>query len=147
MTLTVNGLNVTSLPVGSNLTILCSAESSPPAQLQWAFRGNLVNKTGALLQLLRVTEDRSGSYSCLAFNNHTNTRNTITTHITISSEFSFYLLFLIAVITAFLFRFSIRFHLHPRFVSTGSERWAVNVSLLLLLLLTGFLLSPPGKLR
>ncbi|XP_061573928.1 hemicentin-1-like [Cololabis saira] len=83
MALTVNGLNKTSFPAGSNLTLLCTADSSPPAQLQWASRGNLVNRTDTLLQLFSVTEHQSGSYSCLAFNNHTNTHNNITKHITI----------------------------------------------------------------
>uniref|UniRef100_A0A3B4T417 Ig-like domain-containing protein n=1 Tax=Seriola dumerili TaxID=41447 RepID=A0A3B4T417_SERDU len=79
--------NTTSLLVGSNLTMLCSAQSSPPAQLQWAFRGEFVNTTGPLLELYSVTEDQSGPYSCLAFNSHTNMNSNITSHIIIASEF------------------------------------------------------------
>uniref|UniRef100_A0A3B5Q622 Ig-like domain-containing protein n=1 Tax=Xiphophorus maculatus TaxID=8083 RepID=A0A3B5Q622_XIPMA len=72
MRLTVNGLNITAFSAGSNLSMLCLAESNPPAQLQWGFRGNLVNATGTMLELFHVRADQSGPYSCLAFNNRTN---------------------------------------------------------------------------
>uniref|UniRef100_A0A3B5MYX5 Ig-like domain-containing protein n=1 Tax=Xiphophorus couchianus TaxID=32473 RepID=A0A3B5MYX5_9TELE len=86
MRLTVNGLNITAFSAGSNLSMLCLAESNPPAQLQWGFRGNLVNATGTMLELFHVRADQSGPYSCLAFNNRTNLYSNVTTHITISSN-------------------------------------------------------------
>ncbi len=142
MALTVNGQNTTFFSIGSNLTMLCSAQSNPPAQLQWAFRGELVNTTGPLLELFTVSEDQSGAYSCLAFNNHTNMNSNITTHIIIASEF-----------VSMVMWTSIFLHLFPTsplfwFVSTesGSEKQTVNVWLLPLLLLVGFLISLPGKL-
>ncbi|KAM9353509.1 carcinoembryonic antigen-related cell adhesion molecule 1 [Symphorus nematophorus] len=111
MALTVNGQNTTSFPDGSNLTMLCSAQSNPPAQLQWAVRGELVNTTGPLYELFNVSKDQSGPYTCLALNNHTNMNSNITTLITIGK------------------------------LSSGSEQQAVNVWFLPLLLLFGFLLS------
>ncbi|XP_014840864.1 PREDICTED: carcinoembryonic antigen-related cell adhesion molecule 6-like [Poecilia mexicana] len=84
MRLTVNGLNATVFSAGSNLSMLCLAESNPPAQLQWGFRGNLVNATGTMLELFHVIPDQSGPYSCLAFNSRTNMYSNVTTHITIS---------------------------------------------------------------
>lgn len=87
MALTVNGQNTTSFDAGSNLTVLCSALSHPPAQLRWAFRGQLVNTTGPLLQRFSVVEEQSGPYSCLAFNNHTGINSSITARIEIASEF------------------------------------------------------------
>nr|XP_046254248.1 carcinoembryonic antigen-related cell adhesion molecule 2-like [Scatophagus argus] len=86
MALTVNGQSTTSFPVGSNLTMLCSAQSSPPAQFHWAVRGKLVNTTGPMLELFSVSKDQSGSYYCLAFNNHTNINSSITKHITIGES-------------------------------------------------------------
>ncbi|XP_051262598.1 carcinoembryonic antigen-related cell adhesion molecule 1-like [Dicentrarchus labrax] len=86
MAITVNGQNTTSFTIGSNLTMLCSAQSNPPAQLQWAYRGELVNTTGPLLELFSVSEDQSGPYSCLAFNNRTDMNSTITTHIMIAKS-------------------------------------------------------------
>uniref|UniRef100_A0A3Q2U5U6 Ig-like domain-containing protein n=1 Tax=Fundulus heteroclitus TaxID=8078 RepID=A0A3Q2U5U6_FUNHE len=86
MRLTVNGLNTTSFSVGSNLSMSCLTESSPPAQIRWAFRGNIMNVTGAMLELIHVREVQSGPYSCLAFNNRTNLHSNITTHMIISSK-------------------------------------------------------------
>ncbi|KAI3361185.1 hypothetical protein L3Q82_013381, partial [Scortum barcoo] len=85
MALTVNGKNMTSFSIRSNLTMLCSAQSNPPAQLQWAFRGEPVNTTAPLLELFSVSKDQSGPYSCLAFNNHTNMNSSITTDIIIAA--------------------------------------------------------------
>nr|XP_029137681.1 carcinoembryonic antigen-related cell adhesion molecule 5-like [Labrus bergylta] len=88
MALTVNGQNTTSFSVGSNLTMLCSVQSNPPAQLQWAFRGELVNTLGPLWELFSVSKEQSGPYSCVAFNNHSNMNSTITTNILISMPVS-----------------------------------------------------------
>uniref|UniRef100_A0A8C2ZKK9 Ig-like domain-containing protein n=1 Tax=Cyclopterus lumpus TaxID=8103 RepID=A0A8C2ZKK9_CYCLU len=103
MALTMNGRNTTSFPIGSNLTVLCSAQSSPPAQLQWAIRGELANTTGPLLELFSRHQPPSFCFGFLLW-----------------------------------------------FVSTepfsGSEQQAVNVMLLPLLLLVGFLFLLPGKL-
>ncbi|XP_062256011.1 carcinoembryonic antigen-related cell adhesion molecule 5-like [Platichthys flesus] len=82
MALTVNG----SLSVGSNLTMRCSAQSNPPAQLHWAFKGDSLNATGPLLELYGVTEDQSGPYSCVAFNNHTNMNSSIDSLVTITKS-------------------------------------------------------------
>ncbi|KAK5861853.1 hypothetical protein PBY51_017297 [Eleginops maclovinus] len=117
MALTVNGRNTTSFSAGSNLTLLCSAQSNPEAQLQWAFGGELLNTTGPLLELLIVGEKQSGSYSCLALNNHTNVNSNITTNIMIAKS-----------------------------PLSGSDRRAVDVGLLPLLLFVGFLSSWQGKL-
>lgn len=110
MALTVNGQSTTSYSAGSNLTLFCSAQSSPAAQLQWAFSGALVNITGPLLNLNNVTENHSGPYSCLAFNNLTNMSNSITTMITIASEF---------VHVGILYNLSIYFPVHS-FIFTMS---------------------------
>ncbi|XP_040020523.2 cell adhesion molecule CEACAM6 [Gasterosteus aculeatus] len=116
MALTVNGQNTTSFDAGSNLTVLCSALSHPPAQLRWAFRGQLVNTTGPLLQRFNVVEEQSGPYSCLAFNNHTGMNSSITARIEIAKT------------------------------SSRSEQQAINVMLLPLLLLVELLSLLPEKL-
>ncbi|TWW78978.1 Carcinoembryonic antigen-related cell adhesion molecule 5 [Takifugu flavidus] len=87
MALTVNGNGTTSFPSGSNLTMLCSAQSSPPAELGWAIRGEFVSK-GPLLEVFGVTEEQTGPYTCRAFNNHTNLSSTITKHILIGEPIS-----------------------------------------------------------
>ncbi|XP_078107950.1 carcinoembryonic antigen-related cell adhesion molecule 1 [Sander vitreus] len=117
MALTVNKQNTTSFLIGSNLTMLCSVQSNPPAQLRWAFRGERVNTTGPLLELFNVSESQSGAYSCLAFNNHTNMNSNITAYIMIAKP-----------------------------SLSGSEQQAVNVWLLPLLLVVASLFSLSGKL-
>ncbi|XP_034077563.1 carcinoembryonic antigen-related cell adhesion molecule 1-like [Gymnodraco acuticeps] len=114
MALTVNGQNTTSFSVGSNLTLLCSAQSGPEARLQWAFGGETLNTTGPLLELLSVSEKQSGSYSCLASNHRTNVNRNITTNIMIAKS-----------------------------PLSGSEQRAVGVGLLSLLLWVGVLSSLP----
>lgn len=83
MVLAVNG---TSFPVGSNLTMLCSAQSSPPAQLWWEIRGEPQSTKGPILEVFGVTKEQTGPYTCHAFNNHTNTSRSVTKHIVIAGE-------------------------------------------------------------
>ncbi|KAK6326689.1 hypothetical protein J4Q44_G00023340 [Coregonus suidteri] len=56
---------------GSNLTLSCSAESSPPAQFQWALNGTLLSNQGPELRLVNIQASQSGSYSCWAHNTRT----------------------------------------------------------------------------
>ncbi|XP_045064270.1 carcinoembryonic antigen-related cell adhesion molecule 5-like [Coregonus clupeaformis] len=56
---------------GSNLTLSCSAESSPPAQFQWALNGTLLYNRGPELSLEHIQASQSGSYSCWAHNTRT----------------------------------------------------------------------------
>nr|XP_015805792.2 hemicentin-1 [Nothobranchius furzeri] len=86
MALMVNGQSGTSFSAGSNLTLLCSAQSSPPAQLQWTFGGNPLNTTGRMFEVFNFQVQQSGSYSCVAFNNQTNMYSSITRYITISKS-------------------------------------------------------------
>ncbi|XP_042345094.1 carcinoembryonic antigen-related cell adhesion molecule 5-like [Plectropomus leopardus] len=53
---------------GSDITLWCSAESSPPAVIQWMVNGTSLNHFGPMLQLERVTESNSGNYRCLLHN-------------------------------------------------------------------------------
>lgn len=53
---------------GSNITLSCSAESSPPAMIQWMVDGMYLNQFGPQLQLEMVTESNSGHYQCLFHN-------------------------------------------------------------------------------
>ncbi|KAJ8287732.1 hypothetical protein COCON_G00003910 [Conger conger] len=56
-------------PTGSNLTLSCSAQSSPPAEFTWAFNG--MNTEGQKLNLENIQESQSGGYTCWAHNNIT----------------------------------------------------------------------------
>ncbi|CAB1333941.1 unnamed protein product [Coregonus sp. 'balchen'] len=56
---------------GSDLTLSCSSESSPPAQFQWALNGTLLSNMGPELRLENIHANQSGSYSCWAHNTRT----------------------------------------------------------------------------
>ncbi|XP_059411732.1 carcinoembryonic antigen-related cell adhesion molecule 1-like [Carassius carassius] len=64
------------LQKGSNLTLACSAQSDPPAQLQWMFNGTEMpqktTQSPANITLTNVEEKHSGNYSCVAYNAKTN---------------------------------------------------------------------------
>uniref|UniRef100_A0A8C2ZKQ0 Ig-like domain-containing protein n=1 Tax=Cyclopterus lumpus TaxID=8103 RepID=A0A8C2ZKQ0_CYCLU len=53
---------------GSNITLSCSAESSPPAMIYWMVDRVNLNQFGSHLQLERVTEGESGNYQCVFHN-------------------------------------------------------------------------------
>ncbi|KAK6323699.1 carcinoembryonic antigen-related cell adhesion molecule 1 [Coregonus clupeaformis] len=53
---------------GSNITLTCSAQSSPAAVLQWIHNGVPLNVIGPKLVLANVVEAQSGNYSCMASN-------------------------------------------------------------------------------
>ncbi|XP_066531954.1 carcinoembryonic antigen-related cell adhesion molecule 5 [Hoplias malabaricus] len=59
------------LKKGSNLTLSCSAVSSPAAELKWFFNGRDLQQNVATLALTNLEENQSGNYSCVAYNSKT----------------------------------------------------------------------------
>ncbi|XP_063055944.1 carcinoembryonic antigen-related cell adhesion molecule 5-like, partial [Engraulis encrasicolus] len=57
--------------LGSTITLSCSSESSPAAQIQWALNGTLLGKEGPELRLENVQTSQSGEYTCWAHNSKT----------------------------------------------------------------------------
>lgn len=64
---------------GTNITLMCSAESKPEATIQWMFDGMYLNQSGPQLKLERVAESNSGNYKCLF-------HNTVTSRFASASE-------------------------------------------------------------
>ncbi|KAJ4919856.1 hypothetical protein JOQ06_023073 [Pogonophryne albipinna] len=53
---------------GSNISLSCSAESNPPAGVQWMLNGVNLNHFDPELQLEMVAENKSGNYKCILHN-------------------------------------------------------------------------------
>ncbi|XP_072536669.1 carcinoembryonic antigen-related cell adhesion molecule 1 [Salminus brasiliensis] len=53
---------------GSNITLSCSADSSPPALFQWSYNGIFLNEAGQTLQLKNASQNQTGGYTCTAHN-------------------------------------------------------------------------------
>ncbi|XP_068568957.1 carcinoembryonic antigen-related cell adhesion molecule 5-like [Cebidichthys violaceus] len=56
---------------GSNISMMCSADSRPPALFHWFLNGDLLSDTGPELSLMNIQMNQSGNYRCQAFNNKT----------------------------------------------------------------------------
>lgn len=59
------------LKKGSNLTLSCSAKSSPAAEFIWLFNGAGLPQKTATVILSNLGEEQSGNYSCMAYNSKT----------------------------------------------------------------------------
>lgn len=53
---------------GTNITLTCSAESSPPAMIMWMIDDMHLNLSGPQLHLQDVTGINSANYTCLFYN-------------------------------------------------------------------------------
>ncbi|KAM9487741.1 cell adhesion molecule CEACAM1-like [Clarias gariepinus] len=53
---------------GSNLILICLADSSPAAEFQWAVNGTELGKMGQELRLSNIQSSHSGNYTCMAHN-------------------------------------------------------------------------------
>ncbi|XP_034466361.1 carcinoembryonic antigen-related cell adhesion molecule 1 [Hippoglossus hippoglossus] len=60
---------------GLNITLTCNASSNPPAHYKWYFNNSLKADTAKFVTP-RLTEDSSGIYTCMAYNNITGQNKT-----------------------------------------------------------------------
>ncbi|XP_066575510.1 carcinoembryonic antigen-related cell adhesion molecule 6 isoform X2 [Amia ocellicauda] len=70
-------------PAGSDLTLSCLAQSSPPALYRWAVNGTMTDHMGPELRLPRVQAPQSGNYTCWASNSRTGRTEAVSTELTV----------------------------------------------------------------
>ncbi|MEQ2234188.1 hypothetical protein ILYODFUR_029400, partial [Ilyodon furcidens] len=57
--------------IGSDISVICSADSTPSAEFLWFLNGDQLFNTGPELKLMNIQMNQSGNYSCQAFNSKT----------------------------------------------------------------------------
>ncbi|XP_056457880.1 carcinoembryonic antigen-related cell adhesion molecule 1 isoform X2 [Gadus chalcogrammus] len=68
---------------GSNLTLSCHAESSPPATVHWFFNDMDLSLSGPEIHLIHTKENQTGYYMCLLYNPVTCRYNSVKTMVRI----------------------------------------------------------------
>ncbi|CAL8359468.1 unnamed protein product [Arctogadus glacialis] len=68
---------------GSNITLSCHAESSPPPTVHWFFNDMDLSLSGPEIQLIHTKENQTGYYMCLLYNPVTCRYNSVKTMVRI----------------------------------------------------------------
>ncbi len=54
---------------GDSVTLSCSSESNPPAEISW-FKGGMIVGSGRIYSISKISSDHSGEYKCRSRNKH-----------------------------------------------------------------------------
>ncbi|KAK9981731.1 hypothetical protein ABG768_001255 [Culter alburnus] len=54
---------------GDSVTLICSSDSNPPAEISWFKRGTFVG-SGRIFNISKISSDDSGEYKCRSINEH-----------------------------------------------------------------------------
>ncbi|XP_052468462.1 B-cell receptor CD22-like [Carassius gibelio] len=54
---------------GDSLTLICSSDSNPPAEISW-FKGGIFVGSGRIYSISKISSDHSGEYKCRSINEH-----------------------------------------------------------------------------
>ncbi|RXN38403.1 B-cell receptor CD22-like protein [Labeo rohita] len=54
---------------GDSVTLICSSDSNPPAEISW-FKGGMFVGSGIIYSISKISSDHSGEYKCKSRNEH-----------------------------------------------------------------------------
>ncbi|KAL0202715.1 hypothetical protein M9458_000733, partial [Cirrhinus mrigala] len=54
---------------GDSVTLNCSSDSNPPAEISW-FKGETFVGSGRIYSISKISSDHSGEYKCKSINEH-----------------------------------------------------------------------------
>ncbi len=54
---------------GDSVTLSCSSDSNPPAEISW-FKGGMIVGSGRIYSISKISSDHSGEYKCKSINEH-----------------------------------------------------------------------------
>ncbi len=54
---------------GASVTLSCSSDSNPPAEISW-FKGGMIVGSGRIYSISNIRSDHSGEYKCKSKNEH-----------------------------------------------------------------------------
>ncbi|KAL1281286.1 hypothetical protein QQF64_000089 [Cirrhinus molitorella] len=54
---------------GDSVTLICSSDSNPPAEINW-FKGRMSVGSGRIYSISKISSDHSGEYKCKSINKH-----------------------------------------------------------------------------
>ncbi|XP_073698595.1 B-cell receptor CD22-like [Garra rufa] len=54
---------------GDSVTLICSSDSNPPAEINW-FKGEMFVGSGRIYSISKISSDHSGEYKCKSINEH-----------------------------------------------------------------------------
>ncbi|XP_050957480.1 hemicentin-1-like isoform X14 [Labeo rohita] len=54
---------------GDSVTLICSSDSNPPAEISW-FKGGTLVGSGRIYSISKISSDHSGEYKCKSINKH-----------------------------------------------------------------------------
>ncbi|KAI2668910.1 Hemicentin-1 [Labeo rohita] len=54
---------------GDSVTLICSSDSNPPAEISW-FKGGMIVGSGRIYSISKINSDHSGEYKCKFINGH-----------------------------------------------------------------------------
>ncbi len=54
---------------GDSVTLICSSDSNPPAEISW-FKGGMIVGSGRIYSISKISSDHSGEYKCKSRNEY-----------------------------------------------------------------------------